>query len=86
MRVASPSREGQSNQKRGDDTVYKVIVQSINEYNEVEWEEEITSERSLRGAMSKATKWIKKQLFSDVIVEKSKPLTKWSKQVTWRVC
>ena len=71
--------------------MYKVIIQSVNIHgpNEVyvEWEETITSKRSLRGAMSKATRWIKNNVFESDCdrIEKDAPLTEWSKQVTWRI-
>ena len=47
----------------------------------------IISKRSLRGAMSKATRWINNNLFKSDCnrIEKDAPLTKWSKQVTWRI-
>ena len=63
--------------------MYKVVIQSINEYDEVEWIEKITSKTSLRGAMSKATRWIKSQLFSDIKLEKALPLT--DKYVIWTI-
>ena len=71
--------------------MYKVIIQSVNIHGPgevyVEWEEIIISKRSLRGAMSKATRWINNNLFKSDCnrIEKDAPLTKWSKQVTWRI-
>ena len=63
------------------DAMYTVIIQSINEHDEVEWTEKITSETSLQGAMNKATRWIKAQLFSNIKLTKALPLS--DKYVVW---
>ena len=41
----------------------QVIVKSMNQYDEVEWEQKITS-KTMRGAKGKATKWIQNTLFT----------------------
>ena len=71
--------------------MYKVIIRSVNNYGprefDIEWEQVIESAHSLKDAMSKATRWINKNVFkSDYSrIEKGTPLPKWSKQVTWRI-
>jgi len=42
---------------------YRVIIQSINQHNEMEWERIITSDISMRAAKSKATRWMKRNIF-----------------------
>ena len=43
---------------------YRVTIESINQYGEREWKEEIVSNKSMAGARRKATNWINKYLFT----------------------
>ncbi len=65
--------------------MYTVIIQSINNYDEVEWEETVTSKISLRGAKNKATRWLNKENFDDLIVEKGSLFNELDRMVIWRL-
>ena len=69
-----------------EEKMFTITIKAIGHGNETEWTKTITSERSLAGAKSKATRWINKNLFASEIdhIEKDQVGPN-SKQATWWV-
>jgi hypothetical protein len=66
--------------------MYQVIIKARGSGGEIEWTKIIKSPRSLRGAKAKATKWIRKNLFTSdyTRIDKSQ-VGPYSKRADWEI-